>query len=433
MIVDAEGRVLVLTGNGADRLPFVEIEGRWDELSEIGRALAALVGLETVVVRTIARSVDGEQEIMELGLELEPSDVETQKPSASWTPLAELTGLRLSADDRALVELHASDQAPPERARWMRRGFVDEASAWIDDALAGLGRTRVGRVEQLSNWCISSILRADTDTGRVFFKATAASPLFVDEGTVTQGLASLFPGCVPRPIAVDVERRWMLLDEFGPLVGWRADLDTRIDVLTTFAGIQRQAAAKRDELLELGVLDRRHAWLAAEIESLATSATMPGLEAAEAEELARLVPRFVEACERLGAGPVPESLVHGDLHLSNIAREDHGYLFFDWTDASLAHPFLDLLIVLYEDDRDVRVVLRDAYLGQWADSAPEDELRELWRLAEPLASLNQAVSYRAILANVEPGTATELEPMVAQWLRRGLAAARVWDDPGKER
>jgi aminoglycoside phosphotransferase (APT) family kinase protein len=188
-----------------------------------------------------------------------------------------------------------------------------------------------------------------------------------------------------------------------------------------------------DELLELGVLDRRAAWLRGEIESLAGSAVTLGLEEREAEELARLMPRLVEASERLGAGAVPDSLVHGDLHLSNVARGDGGrYVFFDWTDACLAHPFLDLLFVVFREDPDERDALRDAYLAEWSDHAHADELLELWRIAEPLAALNQAVSYRSILANVERGTAPELEPMGAQWLRRGLAAASAWDDDAAE-
>ena len=432
LIADDDGRVLVLEQDGRTLLPSVEIEGTDDELNELGRAaLAALTGFGTVVVRSLVRSVDGEQKVAELGLELEPvATPSSPAPGAVWRTGEELAGAELADDDRSLVGLHSADRPPPERPDWMRRGFFAEASAWIDDALASQGRERVGPVEQISNWCISSILRAGTEAGRVYFKATADSPLFVDEGTVTRGLAKLLPGSVPAPIAIDAERRWMLLDEFGPLVGWKADLETRLDVLATFARIQREAAPRNDELLALGVFDRRPAWLAAEIEKLADSAAMLGLEAAEAEDFVGLVPRFVEACERLAAGAVPDSLVHGDLHLANVAHDGDGYVFFDWTDACLTHPFFDLLVVLFEDDADLRRALTNAYLGVWADHASTGELHELWRLAEPLASLNQAVSYRSILENVERGTASELEPMTAVWLRRALAAARAWsDDP----
>jgi aminoglycoside phosphotransferase (APT) family kinase protein len=61
--------------------------------------------------------------------------------------------------------------------------------------------------------------------------------------------------------------------------------------------------------------------------------------------------------------------VHGDLHLSTVAQGPHGYLFFDWTDACVAHPFLDLLTFFQEDEEEVQSALRDrlrdAYLAEW--------------------------------------------------------------------
>jgi len=127
--------------------------------------------------------------------------------------------------------------------------------------------------------------------------------------------------------------------------------------------------------------------------------------------------------ERLAAGPVPDALVHGDLHLSNVAGDVDGYVFFDWTDAGVSHPFLDLLVVLYEEDAELRRSLSDAYLRVWAEVAPEDELLELSAAAEPLASLNQVASYRSIAANVEPGAAPEFSSMTPFWLRKALASA----------
>ena len=162
LIADDDGRVLVLEQDGRTLLPSVEIEGTDDELNELGRAaLAALTGFGTVVVRSLVRSVDGEQQVAELGLELEPvATPSSPAAGAVWRTGEELAGAELADDDRSLVGLHSADRPPPERPDWMRRGFFAEASAWIDDALASQGRERVGPVEQISNWCISSILRA---------------------------------------------------------------------------------------------------------------------------------------------------------------------------------------------------------------------------------------------------------------------------------
>jgi aminoglycoside phosphotransferase (APT) family kinase protein len=114
--------------------------------------------------------------------------------------------------------------------------------------------------------------------------------------------------------------------------------------------------------------------------------------------------------------------VHGDLHLSNVARRDGDYLFFDWTDACVTHPFLDLIDVFREEDAAARDALRDAYLSAWADFAARPELLRVWELAAPLAALNQAVSYRVIGASVEPGTTEQLEWALPYWLRLVLGA-----------
>ena len=426
VIAHGDARVLLLEGDDGPRLPSVEVEGTDDPiefLPVVREALAGLTGVETIVVRTIARTVDEERRALELDFELEPVGVTRAPAPAEWLSANELAGVRLSEEDRSLIARHAADRPPPERPPWAYRGWFAEASRWIEDALTAHGRSAIAPIEQISSWCISSILRAETEDGRVYFKATARSPLFVNEGIVTRALATMLPGRVPAPIAVDPERRWMLLDDFGPVVGWKADLGTRTAVLSTFARMQLETTSRQDELLALGALDRRPVWLASEIRSLLRSAEPLGLEDDERERLSALEPRFVEMCERLDAGAVPDALVHGDLHLSNVAGDGDGYVFFDWTDACLTHPFLDLLVVLFEEDAKLRQSLRDAYLARWADVAPEDELLELWAIAEPLASLNQVLSYRSIAANVERGAAPEFDSMIPYWLRKALASS----------
>jgi len=423
VIADDEARLLFLEEGDGHRLPCAEVERTWDDLTVVREAVAKLTGVEAIVVRTIERTVDEERKVLELDLELEAVVGARALSHAGWRSANEVAAVRLSEEDRLLIARHASDRPPPERPPWARRGWFAEASRWIEDALAEHGRRAIAPIEQISSWCISSILRAETEDGRVYFKATARSPLFVDEGTVTRGLATMLPGRVPAPIAVDPERRWMLLDDFGPVVGWEADLETRTALLSTIAQMQLETTSRQGELLALGALDRRPAWLASEIRSLLRSPEPLGLDDDERERLAALEPRFVETCERLAAGAVPDALVHGDLHLSNVAGDGDAYVFFDWTDACLTHPFLDLLVVLFEEDAALRQSLRDAYLGAWADVASEDELLELWALAEPLASLNQVFSYRSIAANVERGAAPEFDSMIPYWLRKALASS----------
>ena len=424
LLGDGNGRVLVLDAGDGARLPFAEVEGYADdELPRVRDALAELLGVQTVVVRSVARSIDEEAKLLEVGFEMEALEAVSPRPGSTWIGPDDVPALSLPDPDQELVQKLFGDRPPPERPEWSYRGWFAEASAWVESALADHGRSLTGAVEQISNWCISSILRAPTVEGNVYFKATARSPLFADEGAITRGLASIFPGSVPLPLAVDGERRWMLLDDFGTNVGWKASLETRVEVLSLFGRMQVASSSRTGELEAFGAFDRRPAWLAREAASLlADPATLATLDDEEAERLEGLLPTLVESCERLAAGPVPGALVHGDLHMDNVAQRNGSYVFFDWTDACVAHPFMDLLAIVFEDDRDTRDALRDAYLAAWAEYAARDDLLELWRLAEPLASLNQAVSYRYIIENVERGTGQDLASMLPYFLRKVLAA-----------
>ena len=398
LLTDAEGHVLVLGSGESRTLPYLEVEGYADdEIPRVRDAVASVVGSSAVVVRPVARTIHEDDRVLEIAFELELWGPATGLPAdAAWLGREELSRFDLPTHDRELVDALFADRPPPERPPWAHRGWFAEAADWIESTLVGLGRRPSGPVEQISHWCISSILRTSTADGDVYFKATARSPLFGDEGAVTDRLAGLFPENVPRPLAIDRERRWMLLDDFGPLVGWKAALETRVEVLSLFGQMQLETAGMEDDL---------------------------GLEDAEIAQLDALVPMLVESCARLAAGPVPDTLVHGDLHLGNVAGGDGRFVFFDWTDACVTHPFLDMLVILFEEDVAARQALRDAYLSVWAAFAPRDDLLELWRVAEPLASLNQAVSYRSILESVERGTGEELGSMLPYWLRKALAAA----------
>ncbi|HEY5847610.1 MAG TPA: phosphotransferase, partial [Microlunatus sp.] len=165
------------------------------------------------------------------------------------------------------------------------------------------------------------------------------------------------------------------------------------------------------------------AWFA----DLDATAQLPGLDPAtwlsadETSALLAALPRLVALGQQLAVGPVPVTLLHGDLHVGNVAIGRDGPLLYDWTDACLGHPFFDLVTALHGTD-ETRRRLRDAYLSGWADHAAPQQLAETWRAAEILAPLHHAVSYRAIAAACAPPVDAEMATATAFWLRSVLAA-----------
>ena len=120
------------------------------------------------------------------------------------------------------------------------------------------------------------------------------------------------------------------------------------------------------------------------------------------EALRALAPRLEDACAEIASLGIRDALEHGDAWPGNIwAREDGSFLVYDWSDASLAHPFTsvierDLRERLEFGEDDVRRLV-DAYLAPWLDLAPEGEVRRAYQLAQVLAQLHRAVSYYRLI------------------------------------
>jgi hypothetical protein len=429
VVVD-RGRMLLVPSGEAWALPAVELDGDAEEDLRLPvGALERHLGSQVTVLRYADRAVHRDRRVLELVYVLERPDPVPAPPGARWVSRGELSQIELTQPaHRELLDRRLREDGKPVpalRPAWARDGWLEEAGDWIEASLAALGRPLSGRIEQIRSWCLSSLLRVPTANGAVFFKATAASPLFADEGRVMGGLAELFPGNVPAPLAIDTPRRWMLLDDHGPELGWDAPLEVREDVLRVFARMQIESAERVEELLGLGCVDRRLDVLAAEGRALLDDeAALADLDDDEAERARAFGSRLDGLCAALAESRLPDTLLHGDLHLSNVAQIDGRYLFYDWTDASVGHPLFDLIDVFREESEQIHAQLRDVYLSSWVGTEPIDRLRDIWTQAQPLAFLHHAVSYRHISANVEPGTGQELEWALPSFLRKMLEAEK---------
>jgi hypothetical protein len=392
--------VLLMERTGALALPETELPAKvWTaDATAILPALRELVGFDAVLLGCVREHQDEAARVLAATLMATPREAAPPGPGARWAGREDLAGAAFPQHDQAMVagvldEL-AEGPAGSGRAPWAARGWFQAAEGWLRGSLDTLGDVATGPVQQVQLWELSCILRVPTVHGDVWFKASRDSPLFVNEAVLTRELAGLFPDHVPAPLAVDAV----------------------------------------DRLLGAGCLDRRLAWLSAQAErwlpAVQETGRLAGIDAAtwlsadEVAELAAAGPRLAAMCGELAAFAVPATLLHGDLHLSNVAKGPAGYLFFDWTDACVAHPFLDMITVFHEQDGALRDRLRDAYLAEWTRFEPPDRLRRAWELAEPLGALHHAVSYRSIVANLDPPIDLHMMQSTAYWLRKVIAGLR---------
>jgi Ser/Thr protein kinase RdoA (MazF antagonist) len=212
------------------------------------------------------------------------------------------------------------------------------------------------------------------------------------------------------------------------------------EVARSYARMQVEAAGQADRPLAAGCHDRRLDRLAAQAEAwlpqVEATGDLPGIDGAtwlsdgELAAVRAALPQVLDCCAELAGFAVPPSIVHGDLHLGNVARGPAGYTFFDWTDACVAHPFLDLVTIRrgtsfaegeIGSEAELRARLRAAYLPAWAAFEPPERLDRAYRLAAPLGALHQAVSYRSIVASQQPPIDVHMGQSTPWWLRRMLA------------
>jgi hypothetical protein len=352
----------------------------------------------------------------------------TPPNQARWVTAAELEALTLSHPNHRVVingclrEVE-SNKIPALRPPWARPGWFQTAAAWIREQLAEQGYAVTTPIVQTKTWGISCLLRAGTDRGNVYFKVSTMLPLFGNEPTLLKAIAERHSDAGPAPIAIHPEQRWMLMDDFGPALRSSASLPKWEVAIQRFGQLQVQAAAQIDELLAIGCLDRRLEVLASQIDPLlADDEALSPMTVDEIAQIRSLGPRLKAMCQELARYRVPYTLNHGDLHSGNITAQS--LRFFDWTDACIAHPFLDLTTVVVDVDELKEPIARERivelYLELWTAYEPIEHLREMWHLAEPLGALHQAVSYQHILATLEPTSKQEVIWGVPEWLRRIL-------------
>jgi hypothetical protein len=312
------------------------------------------------------------------------------------------------------------------RAPWVADGWQAPVETWIAAQLDRLGMT-VLAIHPVRNWSISVVLRVETTSRPVFFKASLDLPLFANEGGVTTGLAQLYPDHIPAPLAIDFPRNWMLLKDLGEPLGRGASLEQKKDLLRTMARIQIDSASRIVSLIQLGCIDRRIPWLQAHLEDLMVDeVTLSKLTQAERKDLRRAMPRLQSLLTELDALPIPPALIHGDLHTGNVASREGKLQIFDWTDAAISHPFFDLDVIFSAEDAETRKALATEYLSAWEDLFPASQVRRAFEIARVVYGMYHAVSYQYILNNLAEADREEINS-AHYFFRQVLAGLKTYE------
>lgn len=307
-------------------------------------------------------------------------------------------------------------------ADWTSAAWRDSAVAWLDEQLAATGVQRIGEVSQPHVRPWGTVLTTPTTQGPVWLKAPGPETAF--EVALYQLLARLTPEWILPPIAVDVERGWIVLPDGGTPLGERLDevelVEALVAVLPQYGQLQRDLIPHVDELLSIGVTDMRAEVMPARFDEAlaAVERYVRAYGDAAGRETVRRTAAMRETvhawCARLARALVLPSLDHNDLHPWNVfltgeagdARTGRAR-FYDWGDSVVAHPFASMLLgvgFLHHrlgvgpGDRVVRRT-RDAYLEVFSDLAPHAELVQELELACRVGKIARVLTWdRALRA-----------------------------------
>jgi hypothetical protein len=433
---DRSRLLLIRDGSGWALPHIVFSESHFGVVEHVNRAVLERFGIPVTILRCLYYRDQPDIEQMCAVYLAEAHDIPELR-EGDWVDISSLNLSSLvPAEHIPVVEAWMSEavcvNGGPVRPPWSAPGWYAETVGWMEEQLQPTGRRVIGPVEQLRLWQRCCLLRAQTNRGEVYLKAVWGP--FGHEPALTRQLAALFPASVPQVLAADAERELLItaqfagtsLDEISDVVVWQR-------VARRYAELQVESARDAETWLRLGCPDRRLAVLAEQIGPLLTD-TAPmlpgqpgGLTPDEIARIQALGPVLAAGCTELGRLGLPATLSHGDLCPGNITITARGPLFFDWSDTSLAHPFLDLEWLLHGIEErfpsapDIRDRLRDEYLEPWTVFAPLHHLREAFAVARPLSALHHALTYtRYILPRVD--TDWEMADLVPFFLRMAITA-----------
>ncbi|BCL36394.1 aminoglycoside phosphotransferase family protein [Nostoc sp. MS1] len=427
-----EAKILMLSEDGSYFLPHVHVDEciDFEDLIGIESQIEPKLGFSVNILYYARLDYDESKHQVECIYVSDKGSAESQQ--GDWIDSQILRTLSLkfpehkSVIERYLTEIESGD-IPELRPPWAREGWLQAATQWIDEKLLELNYQRISPVECIKSWGISCVLRVNTSRGKIYLKEASTLPLFCNEPLVTVELANLFPVNVPNVLSIDNQRHWMLLADFGQPVGRNAPIKVQKDIYRVFAQVQIKSVQYIDKLLSVGCLDRRLDWLATQIDVLFNDEiALSQLQAEEIKQLKNLAPHLKKLCCQLASYQIPQTLVHGDLHLGNVAFYQDNYLFFDWTDCCISHPFFDMFELFFSrKNKPFTSKIKDLqkeYLAQWTDYEPMSRLLEAWKLAKPLCALHHAVSYKYIVACLEPRAKQELSNALPRFLREVISA-----------
>lgn len=288
---------------------------------------------------------------------------------------------------------------------------------WLDTACDNIGLKRTGALELLHDHMTAALYRFPTNDGTLYLKIPTLPYRY--EVALTKKLADLAPRHAISIVALDEINGWMLMRDFGLTFRKQLEVDKPntdwlrwAKMLEQFAQLQQAAIPHLAELEAIGLQSRRLANLPRQYQALMEDREIllvgqpNGITEEVWQQYRNFAPKLQQYCETLAAYEIPETIHHDDFHTNNVATHGEDYLFFDWAESFVAHPFYSLRMSLryarfvFDAPPAVLDELRDVYLNQWLDYGSLSQLKEAFETANKVGKLCRALTWAEILRSV---------------------------------
>lgn len=380
-----------------------------DDFGQLQAKLAGVLGIDATLLcllRLLAR--DRSQPAFRLVEFHVPAVDQLYAAGFSRLPLGQAGSLAVD-DERLhspLMRRLAEDDSYRDTllAPWEKPAWRGQVESWLSQNVAAFQRrTFRGVLRKLgSPWNYVASFNVGGMGAPCYFKAVRTWTSYEPE--LTKRLAHVAPTLIPRVMALDARRGWLVTAGAGELLS--ESPESPESALREFAKLQirmieelRLREASFGELwaqksaISVGDLADK-AWYAY-ARYCRSIGECPGSDAASGyRELRR---RLAERC----VAALPPTLVHPDFQPGNVAVETGGDpVFFDWGGATISHPFISLGQFMNCAGLGLSDV--GAYLEPWTRFASAEDLDALAAMAPCLKRLDEVVEYAYVYDRVDP-------------------------------
>jgi len=309
-------------------------------------------------------------------------------------PLSQLPESELAGRDREVIRAIMAGEAG-ERGPLSCLGWSKKAAQWITDETGFM--VLPFAIEQHNANGSFALAQFKVENGPAFWLKATGEPN-QHEFPITGTLAKLCPRFTPRVISMRKDWNAWLMADAGDPIKEDCSPDLLGVVARSVADLQIGTIPHINELLSAGVADQRIPVLQSEIseivvfleEAMATqvSKKVAPLSRSRLREIGLMLE---DACSRVAALDVPNTLLHNDLNRTNILVRDHECSLIDWAEACVGIPFISLEQLLLMAGEEHAAIdqrhISEAYKQSWMEAVDE------WKMDTALALMPLLAPY----------------------------------------